>query len=1568
MSRREASLMAYVTAEEQLLNRYSPLEGDEVDTEASEAPGDASGVAEYRECPTDIVTSVTRSSRTGADLDPAVDSMLHVISDDSDVQSLISSGSGFKGWPEEQPSSSFVPQSEPLIFGLRRQMMMTEETHQAPAWATCTPAKRSYSSHEVIEVNDSPESVQDPAIGLMQTVVSSPGMLLTNGNVDQFEMLSHENDEGEHELQVAEEEEQCVIYESVDGENMVVLGEEHCCEIIVATQGVPCEQEFARAIMMAGNGAGALLGLLPEESDANECLNGTAYIEEVVEDMGVAEARLAAGNNVYLSDAALEQPLAHQELVDDEAPEENENATFLDDTPMEEERPDICQVYDHELEDHDDEECEDAVQEEQAQPIEIIEFEGQEPLPNNPQRKLLREHSSPTEFPVSSSSMPNASDHYDYEDELTGGRPPSKVAPLKRKYPPLMKNTLHGEAMDRRLASICQAQPQLSPAEKVSNWETAPREEWADVEDVEGFEAAFKQYEAVTASLKQLNFAEFRETLVRNMEKISREIMQTSDESTQELASSQSAERPVYRRFLHILPTEETIVLDDDDDDCYEVVGMEKASVTTLIPEEELQDDQQPEEEEIVLADVDDLKNTDSPNFEQRNLTKETSTADLESSALTQTACSSAANLDLVASVSYTKPRPTAPAGLADFMQANLSDRGPSEEQQLTNAVLNVMRQQVQTMQQQQFMEQKMNQQPQMYHYEELPQAPQQMQMEGNQGPYVNYPNEQQEFCNYLGLTELSTANAVATAMRELANSTIARRSLRVRPQQQLDRMRSDVRGKRRERERDRQQDKDKKIPLTTSSELSTDKEEPSPPQTSQSVSRMAGDADVHFNSQLPAEHKRKLNHLYNSYFAEEEDCSTKRSPKTTDFLASSKSSKDVEGQTSHKGPEPQRRRSIVDGDGYHKHEIDKESDKGRVQSVEAAFTKIFEAAAPAQSKLLESMQQRLRQARETKPSIYIIKATSNASPPNPSHSRQESHISPAPSHLIGGFGDVSAPHPSVISQPVKKSVTITSPAKDTLQSPVPLPVDTPKKPKHRKTHGATKPVAATPRRRTTMGASSPGKEARARDLVTRSTTHLNSKLLRSRKVSLLKSYALSDEMAQGRSKRIAGGAAQNTKKALMPKAARTSLKKPQPVDKSLPEHRLQQQQLAPPNSPRKMKGVKETETATTSSRLSKRTKRARAKSLPSNIETVTEPVAAVPNATVLRLADVPNTFAPTHSHLVNSAAKEAADNTFVHSPSVVQSPYAQPVLIYPPSPTTPPPNTELHRPRQQAGKVNPADLVRATPPGGLLRLSQGSATLANPLSAKHGQVLYIGMAGMVIYTTIADSRYFVMAWQQELVMGKSRSGICKYSLTPTLDTLASIREFKQLRHELRHIECLSEDRLIGYGQMRITVWDHRSGDTLMNYDLGRPLGRCLAAMHYPSLDMDQSSMLVLYQLLKEPNKPAEVHVIACELSHATPSHRLLQVHRLPSPQFDDATEGVNTGDHLIIKSASNDEAWISAADPRQLTYLAPQSNGAQRFYARHKSQVIEMSPQSLTVDSIANHMLKLAVQQTQSA
>ncbi|KAI8042041.1 hypothetical protein M5D96_003341 [Drosophila gunungcola] len=150
MSKRGAGLMAYVTAEEQLLNCYSPLEGDEVDSEVVAGPAAGSGVADHRVARPD---SEAEPPEPESDLDPAVDSMLHVISDNSDIHSLISSGSGFKGWPEEHPSTSFVSAGERLIFGLCRHMMTAEEAAPAPEWTTCTPAKRPCSSHDVIEIN-----------------------------------------------------------------------------------------------------------------------------------------------------------------------------------------------------------------------------------------------------------------------------------------------------------------------------------------------------------------------------------------------------------------------------------------------------------------------------------------------------------------------------------------------------------------------------------------------------------------------------------------------------------------------------------------------------------------------------------------------------------------------------------------------------------------------------------------------------------------------------------------------------------------------------------------------------------------------------------------------------------------------------------------------------------------------------------------------------------------------------------------------------------------------------------------------------------------------------------------------------------------------------------------------------------------------------------------------------------------------------------------------------------------------------------------------------------------------
>ncbi|XP_070133419.1 uncharacterized protein [Drosophila bipectinata] len=1720
MSKRGARLVAYVSAEEQLLDIYSPLAGDEVEAIVDQGAGtetvpeaDAGEVVGNAEAHFDgsLPCENLQFRDHDTDLDPAVDSMLHVISDDSDIHSLISSdgfdsgsGSGFKGWDENTSYRSNISDNAHFIFGLCRRVLSDEDAMATttPSWDR-TQTKLSHGCRDVVQMNELPEDPRNSGMSLLHAVGHNPGVLLTNGN-DQFVLVPHENEEDDDDLQPVEEP--CVIYETVDGENMVMLADEHCCEILVSTQGVSNEQEFARAILMAGNGGETLLGLLPDERNANQRLNGT-YIEEVIGGLGEDVARLTDGNNVYLSDAALRQPLAHPEMVEDEGHEENENATFVDDTPMEEERPDICQVYDHELEDHDDEEEDCGIEEQHpVQSIMINELEEEHPLKSQAARRVTREHSSPTEFPVSSSSMPDGSYNYDYDDELMEGQVPSKVAPLKRKCPQLMKNTLYAEAMDRRLASICQAQPQMSPGEKVSSWETAVAEECAPVEDVESFQAAFEEHEALKAPQRQHNFLKFREMLTRDLEKVTREIMEAFESTDDEPAPQ---DRVVQRRLLHVLPTEETIVLDDDEDDCYEVVDMDNASVTTLVPEKDQT------EEQLPVHPVGDVKTIETQTLAERQYTKNTSTTDLEQFSLETPAGTSPPTPGLVATVPKSSATPRGIQASTDTTSCDLVGAG---DLKLADRVIDAMRHQAQ----QQIVRQNVQTQPnQLYSYQEPTSGPggddlkdvsTPMQMDLNRGPQCTSPNdamfyEQQEFCNYLGLTELATANAVASAMRELANSTIARRSLRVRPQQQLDRMRSDVRGRRREKERDRQQANDKKPPVTTSSDGSPEKDE----NLTSHAPHQANEGDVSLESvRGPSEPRQSALPAKEVPFPDQNQVQGDGSDARKELREKSKPPIEEVQKTNEKEPNKLKWKST--GLSTMMQDLQRKRLEGhRPKSVEAAFAKVYEAAAPAQSKVLEAMQQRLRQARETKPSIFIVQANHNApsqthTPPPPP--TQTSRIATSPAPLIEPFGDVSAPHPTGIISPSKKLRLLQEgPEKPTqmTSSPTASNAKTVRIAKHRKTHGAPKQEAprVPKRRRTTVAAPVAAKQPRARDLVTRSTTHMNSKLLRNRKVSLLKSYALTDEVGQSRGKRLCGGTMQSPKKVLMSKAARSNLKRPEPAEKTLPEqHRLQQQQ-GPPITSRKTKALKPSMSPTSTSANApitpvKRTKRLRTKSLPATLEK--EPghnVVASPATTQLHRT-VPKNVSDDHKSAVRESTAGQA--------------YAQPVLVYPPTPQPAPLSSKFggeRRLRQNAGTaIHPIreNDILSTPPGGLVRLNEGSSQLPNPLDPKHGLVLYMyyeleqlivvqetcisfwkfskvfnvlhhprhtfsPLSGTkvaaeeqpakkdlevelsprwmnlgrvrrtttdveikapygsrmcmhnstpvylemrcrpldqhkrevklttlhvnvyyfceeelrprmhsvhldsvncepsnVIYTSIAESRYFVMAWQQAVGVGKPRSGMCKYSLTPNLDTLASIREFKPLRHELYHIECVSEDRLIGYGYCRITVWDHRSGDIVMNYDLGRPLGRCLGAMHYPSLDLDQSSMLVLYQLMKEPAKQAEVHVIACEISYATPSHRLLHVHRLPSPQFETHLESVNTGDHLIIKSASKDEAWISAVDPRQLTYLAPQVNGVQRFYVRDKSQVVEMSPKSLTVDSIANHMLKLAIQQQQLA
>lgn len=110
------------------------------------------------------------------------------------------------------------------------------------------------------------------------------------------------------------------------------------------------------------------------------------------------------------------------------------------------------------------------------------------------------------------------------------------------------------------------------------------------------------------------------------------------------------------------------------------------------------------------------------------------------------------------------------------------------------------------------------------------------------------------------------------------------------------------------------------------------------------------------------------------------------------------------------------------------------------------------------------------------------------------------------------------------------------------------------------------------------------------------------------------------------------------------------------------------------------------------------------------------------------------------------------------------------------------------------------------------------------------------------------------MCWKQENITNTIRTGLCKYSLTPDLNTLASIREFKTMRHEISHLQTLSgtypliqiedelnsqvlcwlfaDDKLIGLGGTRVTIWEHTTGDVLVDIDFITAVGETVGSIY----------------------------------------------------------------------------------------------------------------------------------------
>uniref|UniRef100_A0A2M4B9Q4 Uncharacterized protein n=1 Tax=Anopheles marajoara TaxID=58244 RepID=A0A2M4B9Q4_9DIPT len=121
-----------------------------------------------------------------------------------------------------------------------------------------------------------------------------------------------------------------------------------------------------------------------------------------------------------------------------------------------------------------------------------------------------------------------------------------------------------------------------------------------------------------------------------------------------------------------------------------------------------------------------------------------------------------------------------------------------------------------------------------------------------------------------------------------------------------------------------------------------------------------------------------------------------------------------------------------------------------------------------------------------------------------------------------------------------------------------------------------------------------------------------------------------------------------------------------------------------------------------------------------------------------------------------------------------------------------------------------------------------------------------------VLFLPIPNSRYFIVCWYEHVREMESKTGLCKYSLTPDLETLASIREFPSVRQKLGSLRCLPNSRLLGLGESTVHLWCYETGHLLWTIDLKLSLGTIIGSFVHREM---VESTLFLFQLQPVENE-----------------------------------------------------------------------------------------------------------------
>uniref|UniRef100_A0A1Q3F781 Uncharacterized protein n=1 Tax=Culex tarsalis TaxID=7177 RepID=A0A1Q3F781_CULTA len=119
-----------------------------------------------------------------------------------------------------------------------------------------------------------------------------------------------------------------------------------------------------------------------------------------------------------------------------------------------------------------------------------------------------------------------------------------------------------------------------------------------------------------------------------------------------------------------------------------------------------------------------------------------------------------------------------------------------------------------------------------------------------------------------------------------------------------------------------------------------------------------------------------------------------------------------------------------------------------------------------------------------------------------------------------------------------------------------------------------------------------------------------------------------------------------------------------------------------------------------------------------------------------------------------------------------------------------------------------------------------------------------------ILFMPLPRSRYFMLCWHEQLSESDYRTGLCKYSLTPDLETLASIREFPSVTHKVTGLRC-TDDKLIGLGATTIAIWNTSNGCLVFTVDLKMDLQVPLATYVHTE---NNESALFLVQLCPSPS------------------------------------------------------------------------------------------------------------------